>query len=411
MESNPKLRYLEAQPFQEDGKNLVVLKDPMGISEEVLAAPPELCFVLSLLDGHRSMEQIVEEVEKQAGQDFTSAHLQAVLDRLDQVYFLDNDRFRSRHRRVIDDFRKLPLRRPAHAGISYPGQSADLIRRISSFYTHPNGAGLPGDRTERRIKGLIAPHIDLRLGGPCYTHAYRPLAESRIPDLFVILGTAHMGVPELFSVSEKDFETPLGTVQCDREFAARLRGILGDGFREDLSHRHEHTIEFQTIFLQHLLRGREFKILPVLVGFSYLHLREPGLAEEGRRLFDDFIHAMKEAESLSGKRVCYLSSIDLAHIGPLYGDDFKMDEERITDIKTRDARMLDLVKAGDAEGFFGFVEEERDSRRICGFSPLYAFLTLLEAKPVQVRAHDHALMDEAGSFVTFTSGVVYEGAD
>ena len=40
--------------------------------------------------------------------------------------------------------------------------------------------------------------------------------------------------------------------------------------------------------------------------------------------------------------------------------------------------MLQAVTAGDAEGFFRFVQRERDRRRICGLSPIYILLKVLE---------------------------------
>jgi hypothetical protein len=39
--------------------------------------------------------------------------------------------------------------------------------------------------------------------------------------------------------------------------------------------------------------------------------------------------------------------------------------------------MLETVKAGDAAAFYGSVAADGDSRRICGLSPIYAFLRAL----------------------------------
>ena len=169
----------------------------------------------------------------------------------------------------------------------------------------------------------MAPHIDLRLGGSTYTHAYRELAESEPPDLFVILGTGHMGLPELFSVSSKDFETPLGTAVLDRDFLGLLREQCQEPlFGEDLTHRSEHTIEFQIVFLQHLFPRQAIRILPLLCSFSYLELCTSPYSERTRPLFWMFIEGVRKAEEQSGKRVCWIASVDLAHIGPRYGDAF-----------------------------------------------------------------------------------------
>ena len=47
-------------------------------------------------------------------------------------------------------------------------------------------------------------------------------------------------------------------------------------FDDELTHRTEHSIEFQVVFLQYLLGGRrEFSIVPILVG-SFHDLMESG---------------------------------------------------------------------------------------------------------------------------------------
>ncbi len=252
----------------------------------------------------------------------------------------------------------------------------------------------------------MAPHIDLRLGGPTYTHAYRELAESAPPDLFVILGTGHMGLPEPFSVSSKDFQTPLGTAVTDRDFLRLLRERCQEPlFEEDLTHRSEHTIEFQVVFLQHLFPQQPIRILPVLCSFSYRELSSSPYAERTRPLFWKFIEGVRKAEAQSGKRVCWIASVDLAHIGPRYGDSFRPTEEHIKNVSVKDREMLDQVAAADAENFFRLVQEERDERRICGFSPLYTLLNLMDDQRGRLLAHDHSIMDPTGSFVTYASMV------
>ncbi|HSR69890.1 MAG TPA: AmmeMemoRadiSam system protein B [Acidobacteriota bacterium] len=405
--ANPKLRYLEAIPIREDGQQLVVLRDPLQISEQMLAVTPALYGLMMLFDGRRTPQQVRAEVERVTQQPFSSEDLQSILDQFDEALFLENERFAQRHRQLLEDFRSSSLRESSHAGQSYPAQAEDLSRLIADFYAAPQGAGAPGKAAAPPPLALIAPHIDPRLGGPCYTHAYRALAECERPDLFVILGTGHHGLPELFSVSRKDFQTPLGTAATDREFADRLLENAGDGlFQEDLTHRSEHTIEFQVVFLQHLLGSRPFKILPVLVSFSYLNFQHPSVADQHRRLFDRFLEALRRTADQSGRRICYIASVDLAHIGPRYGDDYRPREEHIEEVRRKDLEMLDPLLEGDAAEFFRYVAEEEDRRRICGFSPLYTLYTLLQGRSTRILDHSHAQMDETGSFVTFTSAVI-----
>lgn len=407
MESRPKLRHIEPLAFREDGQELFILRDPASYSSEMLIVTPDALPLLALLDGSRTPQAIAEELAQRFGGPISAEAIEPWLRRLDEALFLENDRFREHYRKLTEEFRQKRVRAPFHAGVSYPRAAAELAEELGSFYTHPEGAGLPGNARTGEVRGLIAPHIDLRLGGPVYTHAYRALAESSLPDLFVILGTGHAGLPELFSISEKSFQTPLGQVETDGDFAAVLRKHIGDrAFGEDLTHRTEHTIEFQTVFLQHLLRGRPFRILPVLTSFSFQEFEHPALESRTRRLFDRFVEAMIGAAHESGKRICFIASIDLAHIGPRYGDGDRPDEARIEEVLKRDQEMLTAFETGSAGNFFRFVREEQDSRRICGFSPLYTLLTFLPNAPGEILAHSHAVMDASDSFVSFAGGVI-----
>ena len=64
----------------------------------------------------------------------------------------------------------------------------------------------------------------------------------------------------------------------DRSYVDRIASLAGrDLFDDELSHRTEHSIEFQVVFLQYLLGGRrDFSIVPILVG-SFHDLMERGV--------------------------------------------------------------------------------------------------------------------------------------
>ena len=405
-QERPKLRYLEALPCEQDGKRLIALRDPAQISPHVLALPPQLHSLVALFDGRHSLLDIQAEVSRsQNGELILREDLQRIVDQLDQVFFLDNDNFRKRREELLAEFHAQPVRPAYHASVSYPAQSNQLAERLSSFYLDPKGAGLPRQRSGQALRALVAPHIDLRLGGTTYTHAYRQLAESEPADLYVILGTGHMGLPELFSISPKNFETPLGTAETDQEFLRLFRERVPEPlFQEDLTHRHEHTVEFQVVFLQHLFAGRPIKILPVLCSFSCWDV-DPG-SSSATGLFWKWAEAFREAERKSGKKITLIASVDLAHIGPRYGDSFRPDGAVVEEVSRKDRQMLEHVCSGQGDDFRDFVKEEQDQRRICGFSPLYTLLQVLDGQKGILLEHDHSTMDELGSFVTYTSMVV-----
>jgi AmmeMemoRadiSam system protein B len=401
----PKLRNLEVLPHVEGTRPVILLRDPRQISEDTLVVSPQVYQLLTLFDGANSILDIQTVLTRQSGQIVFREQIETLVNQLDKAYFLDNENFRSRRADVVREFQRQKIR-PAHlAGESYPADERELRELITSFYQSDEGAGQTDAPKKRSIRALVAPHIDLRLGGPTYTHAYRRLAESEPPDLFVILGTGHMGVQDFFSVCVKDFETPLGTARADVEFAECFQRTVGsETFGEELSHRNEHTIEFQLLFLQHLLDTNSFKIFPVLASFSYADLifpdRKKGACVEK---VSKFVQALRAAQVSTQRRMCLIASVDLAHIGPRYGDDLTPLPGTIERVKAKDLEMLSLVTQGDWEGFSNFVASERDERRICGFPCLYTLLQYLGDSTGELLAHSHCQIDSTGSFVTYAS--------
>lgn len=404
-ETYPKLRPLEAFPHVEEGKTLVLLRDPEQIGEETLVLNPQVYQLLTLFDGTNSVLDIQTILTRLSGQIVFREQVEKLIDLLDKAHFLDNETFRKRRSELAERFKTQSLR-PAHlAGSSYPAEVSELRELLQSFYESAEGAGVPAASRGKSVRALVAPHIDLRLGGPTYTHTYRRLAESETPELFVILGTGHLGVQNCFSVCVKDFETPLGTSEVDTEFADSFERVVGPGvFGEELSHRVEHTIEFQLLFLQHALASHRFKIFPVLASFSYLDLSttggQGGTCDE--QVFK-FVHGLKAAAEATGRRVCLIASVDLAHIGPRYGDDVTPDPGLVERIKAHDLEMLTFVMNGDPEGFSSYIASEQDRRKICGFPCLYTLLHFLKGQEGELLAHSHCQVDPGGSFVTYAS--------
>ncbi len=55
---NPKVRWIEAVPFVQEGKELIVLRDTEGITENALVVSREIAFMISLMDGSRAVRDI-----------------------------------------------------------------------------------------------------------------------------------------------------------------------------------------------------------------------------------------------------------------------------------------------------------------------------------------------------------------
>jgi MEMO1 family protein len=394
----PRLRSLEAFPIQQDGQRMVGLRDPSGFTDQVAVLPIPLLDLISLFDGDHAIDEIRDIVAARHGGGFTAEDVVAVAERLDEAGFLDSPRFARRRRRVEAAFAASPTRPATHVGGAYAGEAEALRAQIAGFFGNsdgpgaaldalaaargfdlrsPQGATSVGRLRDSGIRGLLAPHIDFHRGGPVYAWAYKEVLERSDADLFVVLGTCHAGMSEPFAATLKAFETPLGVVPADRDFLDALgRRYRGDLFASEGAHRIEHSIEFQAVMLRWALGDRPFTMVPLLASFLHEAVWAGTGAEADARV-PRFLDALAQSLAATPRRVCVVGGVDLAHVGPRFGDVEPNTAARLAQVERDDRAMLEGVIAGDAPAFFASVAADRDARRICGLSPIYAFLRAL----------------------------------
>jgi hypothetical protein len=300
--------------------------------------------------------------------------------------FLETEEFHRLREQRHKEFREERERPAAHAGTAYPA-SAAAIR--SAFEEYFRGVDVPEGLSDN-VLGVAAPHVSPEGGRNCYAATYRRLAA--FPALaqrtFMVLGTSHWGAAEKFGLTHKPFVTPLGTLRVDTELVGWLEQHGGKAVnREDYCHAIEHSIEFQCVFLQHAL-GPELKIVPILCGPLAESLQsnraDPACrvsttsegAAENDQDRECFLGALSELAEKHGDRLFWVLGIDLTHLGRRYGDPFTAVANRgqMVDVAEQDRRRLELVCAGDSQGFLELVRARRDELNWCGYSTLYTFL-------------------------------------
>ena len=378
-EDRPRLRNLEAFPVEQDGRRLMALRDPSGFTDQVVALPMPLLDVVSLFDGEHSLGQIHAIVKERHGEAPTVEQIASIARSLDDNGFLDSVSFAERQRATEEAFRLSPARPAVHAGGAYAREPEALAAQIDGFFTHADGPGLVARSADSGVvRGLLAPHIDFHRGGPTYAWAYREVIERSDADLFVILGTCHAGMPDPFAATLKPFDTPLGPAPVDRDFFDALERRYGGGLlASEAAHRAEHSIEFQAVMLRHLLGTRRpFTILPVLA--SYVHEAVWARSDpEADPRVPRFIDGLLETMAASGRKTCLIAGVDLAHVGPRFGDPEANTDDSLAAVAAADRSMLEAVVAGDPTSFYASVAHDGDRRRICGLSPIYTFLRAL----------------------------------
>ena len=263
-QENPKVRPLDAFPLQVEGKEMIGIKDPVGIAPEIVFVPPEAFFLISLMDGTNGLRDMQAAYMRKYGTLLFSDKIRGLIEQLDSYLLLENDHFKDHLQGLRDTFKQGEVRKAVFAGSGYEADPVMLKAQLAGYFTQQGGPGIPqGVDTPTELKGFVAPHIDFTRGGTCYAHAYKALGESHKADLFCILGTCHTPMQNPFAFTLKAFETPLGTAEVATDIVEECaQGLPFDPFDDEFSHRNEHAIEFQVVFLQYLLGGRAFTIDP-----------------------------------------------------------------------------------------------------------------------------------------------------
>jgi AmmeMemoRadiSam system protein B len=376
----PKLRPVEAFPTEVDGRKVLCLRDPTHYAEAVLFVPLAAVDILRHFDGEHSVLDIQAAYVRRHGGLLFRENVEHLIATLDEHFFLESDRFVKYRGALEEGFRHAKTRPAFLAGRSYPSAPSELRQTLDHMLQHPEGPAGKGDPAEVPLRALIAPHIDFMRGAVGYAWAYRGLTERTEADLFVILGTAHTGTTKPFAVCGKDFETPLGHVRTDRAVLDELRRRCPTLAVEDIAHRAEHSIEFQVVFLQHLLGAtRPIRILPILCGSFHEWVLGQKLPSDDP-MIRSFLEALTDLLHAQEHRTCLIAGADLTHMGARFGDSGSITPHMLQWIEGQDGQMLEPVVAGDPEGFFRAVSRDGDRRRICGFPPIYTLLHLLNGR-------------------------------
>ena len=421
----PQVRSLELVPIGSEDDPMYALRDPYGFTETV-ALPLGAAMIVSLMNGERDLGEIRRQFEAQVGKSISMTDIQNVVAQLDERYMLDNDRFAKYQEDMVGEYKSLDVRPAAHAGGAYESEVELLRAQLGSLFTGDGGPGLlPWEgntasdfaQADQKLCAVMSPHIDLHRGGTAFAWAYDRVVAESDADVFVILGTAHTPLASLFSVSNKHFDTPLGTVQTDREFVAALQTRMTSNgsaseatriFDDELPHRNEHSIEFQALLLQYVLgERRDYTIVPILVGSFHPFVQHNRSPRESPAVFD-FIAGLRETVAESGKKVCFVAGVDLAHIGQQFGDEALLDDARLTEQWTDDQELLARACEGDAEAWFIHVAAQADRNRICGLAPTYVMLETASPSKGELLKYDQAVAEERTSCVSFASVAFYK---
>ena len=368
----PLRKNLEYIPIQHEDQQLILVRDQLDLTPRGQAIPLATFQLLARLPSGSSLEDLRKLITwHSGGSEITLEQTNEIAQELDKAFLLESPRYLEARDKVIAAFAAKDVRECALAGQAYPDESAPLDEFLSSMLQDSTSEVTPPP-----LKGLVAPHIDPQIGARMYNVAYNALRGTS-PRQVILLGVGHQLTDGLFSLTSKDFQTPLGLVRNNRALTDMLLNSGSSALSSnDFSHRSEHSIEFQLLFLQHLLKEAEFNITPLLCG-SLIY----GLPEYNRQAFLDatgpLLEPLAAALAAPDSQCICVAGVDFSHIGPKFGHE-KLGKDLETEAVRHDKALLDAMCAGDVDAFWQESASVRDQFNVCGFS---ALATLLEILP------------------------------
>ena len=176
----------------------------------------------------------------------------------------------------------------------------------------------------------------------------------KVPETSFLIGPNHRAQGHPFAlIPEGIWETPLGNVPIDRDFASGLLEASHDLTSNFDAHEKEHSLEVEVPFLQY--RSPQVKIVPLIIGTLDV--------DRAHEVACSLVEFLK-----SRSRFLIVASTDMSH--------YESDE----DTRQKDRYALQAIEALDEVGLRRAVERYRIT--MCGYVPVY--MTILLAKALGV---------------------------
>jgi AmmeMemoRadiSam system protein B len=386
---------LDFRPSPVDDRPGLLIRDPYQYSDATLIVPPPLVASLECFDGEQTDLELRKMLVEITGELDIGELQDHLISTLSGAGFLLDENFERLRGECERQFAEAPERQPSHAGTAYPVDASELRATLSNYMGQRNAPPSNG------LVGIAAPHVSPFGGWEAYKAGYDALSPDHADRIFVILGTSHYGPPDLFGLTRKPFVTPYGNAVTELELVNELERRAPKAVTmEDYCHSFEHSIEFQVVFLQHIL-GPNVHILPLLCGSFARSIYRGGVPENNQDVAQ-FFDVLGDMAAREGKRLMFVLGIDMAHMGRRYGDEFGAlaDVDEMAEVATRDHRRIDRINAGDAAGFWSEVQTNHDDLKWCGSSPLYTFLKIVPGVRGQLHKYQQWNIDEQ-SVVSF----------
>ena len=386
----PKLRRLERATLRRAGEELLVLRDPLELSEPV-AIDTRFAPVLDALDGERTLAQVRQSLRFRGLVEVDADDLDEFVREIGEAGLLDDDRFRELWARAHDEFVEQPTRAARRAGLLYPDTPDELRTWLAPVLPPRRPASAAEEATPSwggPTIAVLAPHQPPVALPELVRPLLASLGDPRAIERVIVLATDHSPGLLPYASTDKDWETPLGTVAADLALLAQLDERLPWLLREQIRLRLADPIEWVCVLLRALWGDRCPPIVPLACGQTRL------TQHEGRVRADEMLATLSSLlePSTSDRRTLLWTAAELSHLGPAYGHETLPARD---ELEVLDRRALDALLTNKPSHLAKRCMDRPASQRPSGTA---ALVTLAELLPLGYRATliAHQLLDAPG---------------
>ncbi|CAN0222801.1 unnamed protein product, partial [Chrysoparadoxa australica] len=127
----PNLRYdIQRIPIQDNGRSFIYFYDQLGYSTPDFALPTDAEPILSLMDGTRSVNDII----KFSSDEVTKEHILGYARFLDENGLLDSEYFADHAELIESEYERAGVHRSVTAGTSYPAAPEELTEFLNDAF-------------------------------------------------------------------------------------------------------------------------------------------------------------------------------------------------------------------------------------------------------------------------------------
>lgn len=359
----PHIRPFQPLPVQsKDGQQMALLRDPSNLGGQSMIVPPQVLVLLAHFQGEESLGDIFEKLRVPA-----EAHtkLEEMIVKMDELGYFWGPNSDALEKKKLDQ-----LRAAGRFTLPEEQRKETIVTQLREMMT-TSLAETEDPELESPVVGIVAPHLDYGRGRTNYASAYKCLETSgkEKPDRIVILGTNHIGIGDGVVMTEFGFESPLGTIDQDGAIVERLRDAFGEKlFKDQLDFLGEHSVALHLPWIQHVYGN--VPVVAALVPDPINGL----LVDDGQRVGTaEFANALKDIVKQAGGRTLFVSSADLSHKGPQFGDKSPVDTKTRHAIEQYDRETLSAWLDG-SEDFLKVFQAGGNPNRWCSVGNMLATL-------------------------------------